>query len=82
MLYAEKQLHLDSLILKHPIYYMVSTLDMTKLNHLAKTIGYSTFSSMGYTTPIIVAHCDWPTKHNQLIPSPKPTNPVRIRDRS
>jgi hypothetical protein len=23
---AEKQLHLDSLILKHPIYYVISTL--------------------------------------------------------
>jgi hypothetical protein len=50
MLFAEKQLHLDSLILKHPIYYVILALDMTKLNHLAKTIGYSTYSSMGYTS--------------------------------
>jgi hypothetical protein len=30
-LYAEKQLHIDSLILKHPIYYVIPTLDMPKL---------------------------------------------------
>jgi hypothetical protein len=35
---------------KHPIYYVISALDMTKLNHLAKTIGYSTYSSIGHTT--------------------------------
>jgi hypothetical protein len=35
-LYAEKQLHLDSLILKHPIYYVISTLDMTKLTTLQR----------------------------------------------
>jgi hypothetical protein len=29
-LYVEKQLHIDSLILKHPIYYVISTLEMTK----------------------------------------------------
>jgi hypothetical protein len=42
-LYVEKQLHLDSLILRRPIYYVISALDMTKLKRLAKTIGYSTF---------------------------------------
>jgi hypothetical protein len=35
-LYAEKQLHIDSLILKHPIYYVISTLDMTKLTTLPR----------------------------------------------
>jgi hypothetical protein len=30
-LYAEKYLHIDSLILKHPIYYVISTIYMTKL---------------------------------------------------
>jgi hypothetical protein len=50
---------IDRLInLKHPIYYVISALDMTKLNHLAKTIGYSTFPSIGYTTQITVAHCN------------------------
>jgi hypothetical protein len=29
-LYAEKQLHIDSLIFKHHIYYVISTLDMIK----------------------------------------------------
>jgi hypothetical protein len=38
MLYAEKQLHKYSLILKHPIYYVISTLDMTS---------YFTFLSIG-----------------------------------
>jgi hypothetical protein len=33
-LYAEKQLHIDYLILKNPIYYVISTLDMTKLTTL------------------------------------------------
>jgi hypothetical protein len=42
--------HIDSSILKHPIYYVIPALDMTKLNHLAKTIGYSSFSSLGYAT--------------------------------
>jgi hypothetical protein len=35
-LYAEKQLHIDSLILKHPINYVISTLDMTKLTTLLR----------------------------------------------
>jgi hypothetical protein len=35
-LYAEKQLHLDSLILKYPIYYVISILDMTKLTTLPR----------------------------------------------
>jgi hypothetical protein len=35
-LYAEKQLHIDSLILKDPIYYLISTLDMTKLTTLPR----------------------------------------------
>jgi hypothetical protein len=35
-LYAEKQLHIDSLILKHPIYYVITTLDMTKLTTLPR----------------------------------------------
>jgi hypothetical protein len=35
-LYAEKQLHLDSLIRKHPIYYVISILDMTKLTTLPR----------------------------------------------
>jgi hypothetical protein len=39
-----------------------------KVNHLDKTIGYFTFSSIGYTSQIIVAHCDWPTRHNQSKP--------------
>jgi hypothetical protein len=33
---AEKQLHIDSLILKHPIYYVKTTLDMTKLTTLSR----------------------------------------------
>jgi hypothetical protein len=35
-MYAEKQLHLDNLILKHPIYYVISTLEMTKLTTLPR----------------------------------------------
>jgi hypothetical protein len=35
-LYAEKQLRIDSLILKHPIYCVISTLDMTKLTTLPR----------------------------------------------
>jgi hypothetical protein len=35
---------------KHPIYYVISALDMIKLNHLTKTIGYSNYSSIGYNT--------------------------------
>jgi hypothetical protein len=41
---------------------VITALDMTILNHLAKTIGYSTFSSMGYTTqsqlPTMIAQPD------------------------
>jgi hypothetical protein len=75
MLYIEKQLHIDSLILKHPIYYVISAVDMTKLNHLAKNMGYSNFSSMGYSTPITDTHCDFPTRHNQSKPSQNPLIP-------
>jgi hypothetical protein len=35
-LYAEKQLHIDTLILRHHIYYVISTLDMTKLTTLLR----------------------------------------------
>jgi hypothetical protein len=35
-LYAEKQLHFESLILKNPIHYVISTLDMTKLTTLPR----------------------------------------------
>jgi hypothetical protein len=42
-----------------------------KVNHLAKTIGYFTFSSIDYTTQITVAHCNSPAKHNQSKPSQK-----------
>jgi hypothetical protein len=35
-LYTEKQPHINSLILKHPIYYVISTLDMTKLTTLPR----------------------------------------------
>jgi hypothetical protein len=35
-LYVEKQLHLDSLILKHPIYFVIWTLDMKKLTTLPR----------------------------------------------
>jgi hypothetical protein len=35
-LYAEKQLRIDYLILKHPIYYVITTLDMTKLTTLPR----------------------------------------------
>jgi hypothetical protein len=35
-LYAENELQLDSLIHKHPIYYVISTLDMTKLTILPR----------------------------------------------
>jgi hypothetical protein len=35
-LYAEKQLHIDSLILNYPIYYVIITLDMTKLTTLPR----------------------------------------------
>jgi hypothetical protein len=35
-LYAEKQLHIDSLILKYPIYYVISTLDMPKITTLSR----------------------------------------------
>jgi hypothetical protein len=35
-LYEEKELHLDSLILKHPIYYVISTPDMTNLTALPR----------------------------------------------
>jgi hypothetical protein len=35
-LYVEKKLHIDSLILKHPIYYVISILDMTKLTTLPR----------------------------------------------
>jgi hypothetical protein len=74
----KKQLHLDSLILKHPICYVILSLDMTKLNHLAKTIGYSTFSSMGYTT-----RSQLPTAIDQPYQAiPKHTNPARTPDRS
>jgi hypothetical protein len=45
--YTEKQLHLDLLILRHPIYYVVSTLDMIKLKHLANNVGYSAFFIYG-----------------------------------
>jgi hypothetical protein len=42
-LYAEKQLHIDSLILKHPIYYVISTLDMPKLITLSRPYVTSPF---------------------------------------
>jgi hypothetical protein len=35
-LYVEKKLHIDSLILEHPIYYVISILDMTKLTTLPR----------------------------------------------
>jgi hypothetical protein len=45
---------------------VISALDMTKLNHLANTIGYSTYSSIGHTTqtrlPTVI---DQPDKINQ-----------------
>jgi hypothetical protein len=34
-LYAEKQLQIDFIILKHPIYYGISTIDVIKLTTLA-----------------------------------------------
>jgi hypothetical protein len=62
-LYAEKQLHIDSLILS--ILFTMWYQPYDKVNHLAKTISYFTFSSIGYTTQITVAHCNLPTRHNQ-----------------
>jgi hypothetical protein len=47
-LYAEKQLHIDSLTLSILFTMWYQLYD--KVNHLAKTIGYFTFSSIGYTT--------------------------------
>jgi hypothetical protein len=35
-LYVENQLHTDSLILKHHIYYVTSTLDMKKVTTLPR----------------------------------------------
>jgi hypothetical protein len=43
-----------------------------KVNHLAKTISYFNFSSIGYTTQITVAHCNLPTRHNQTKSSQNP----------
>jgi hypothetical protein len=43
-----------------------------KVNHLAKTISYFTFSSIGHVTQITVAHCNLPTRHNQIKPSQNP----------
>jgi hypothetical protein len=55
---------------KHHIYYVISALDMTKSNHLVKTIGYSTFSSMSYTIqsqlPTVIDQLDI-TNQNPLI---------------
>jgi hypothetical protein len=41
--YVEKQLHIDSLMLKHPIYYVISTLDMPKLTTLPRPYVTSPF---------------------------------------
>jgi hypothetical protein len=43
-----------------------------KVNHFTKTISYFTILSIGYTTQITVAHCNWPTRHNQSKPSQNP----------
>jgi hypothetical protein len=69
-LYAEKQLHIGSLTLS--ILFTMWYQPYDKVNHLAKTISYFTFSSIGYTTQITVVHCNWPTRHNQTKPSQNP----------
>jgi hypothetical protein len=69
-LYAEKQLHFDSLTLS--ILFIMSYQLYDKVNHLAKIISYFTISSIDYTTQITVAHCNLPTTHNQSKPSQNP----------
>jgi hypothetical protein len=69
-LYAEKQLHINSLTLRILFTMWYQLYD--KVNHLSKTISYFTISSIGHTTQIIVAHCDFPSRHNQSKPSQNP----------
>jgi hypothetical protein len=57
---------------KHHIYYVISALDMTKLNHRTNTIGYSTYSSMGYTTQSQLPTAIDQPEHNQPKPSHNP----------